>query len=239
MDERIDGILQYEHEATAARDEAIKHRAYANALRRGDRQRAAEQRDSWERSRTAWPDDAQAHLRAAEQLDAQARAWERTPLQLLCAAPPPLFARYRERRAAHRAAQRAFILAHPGVIPDPRLRITWLSRLLLAEPALDVAAYVDRTVRDLAGPTGAAVPERPVERRRGDGGTIGTTTASVARGAVLNPGAAQPRLRRLHPLTADSRPIEEVLAATVPRFESLTREPDKPRFDQPHDTDAC
>jgi len=237
MDERIDGIMAYEREATAARDEAIKHRAYANALRRGDLHQAAEQRDSWERSRADWPADAQAHLREAEQLDAQARAWERTPLQLLRAAPPMLFDRCRERRAAHRAAQRAFLVANPGAIPDPRHRIIWLSRLLLAEPALDVAAYVDRTVRDLAGSTGVTTTERHTERGSGDGGTTGTTTASVARGAVLNPGAAQPRLRRLPPLTDADRPLAEVLAATVPRFDSLTSEPDKPRFDQPHDSD--
>ena len=227
MDERIDGIMAYEREATAARDEAIKHRAYANALRRGDLHQAADQRDSWERSRADWPADAQAHLREAEQLDAQARAWERTPLQLLRAAPPMLFDLYRERRAAHRAAQRAFLVANPGAIPDPRLRIIWLSRLLLAEPALDVAAYVDRTVRDLAGSTGGAAP-----RSGSTDGPGPKTTAVVARGAVVNPGAAQPRLRALEPLEPwkeDRRSAAEVIAATTP-FVSMTNDPDLPRL---------
>jgi hypothetical protein len=225
MDERIDGILQYEHEATAARDEAIKHRAYANALRRGDLRGAADQRDSWARSRAAWPDDAQAHLRQAEQLDAEAQAWERTPLQLLRAAPPKLFELYRQRRADHRAAQRAFVVANPGTIPDPRRRIIWLSRLLLAEPALDVAAYVDRTVRDLAGSSDGAAP--------GNGskdGTGGKTTVIVARGDVVNPDAAQPRLRGLAPLEpwkGDTRSSEEVIATAAP-LASLTQDPDKP-----------
>ncbi len=227
MDERIDGIMAYEREATAARDEAIKHRAYANAVRRGDLRQAAEQRDSWERSRADWPADAQAHLREAEQLDAQARAWERTPLQLLRAAPPRLFDLYRERRAAHRVAQRAFLVANPGAIPDSRLRIIWLSRLLLAEPALDVAAYVDRTVRDLAGSAGGAAPGN-----RSKDGLVAKTTAVVARGAVVNPDAAQPRLRALEPLEPwkeDRRSAAEVVAATTP-FVSMTNDPDLPRL---------
>src|SRR3712207_7335536 len=49
------------------------------------------------------------------------------------AAPSGVFALYRARRAEHRAAQRAFIVANPGAIPDARLRIIWESRLLLAE----------------------------------------------------------------------------------------------------------
>ena len=108
--ERIAAIGAYEREATRARDEAARHRATASALRRGDRERAEEQRDAWARSRAAWPADAREHLIRAEKLDAEARTWERTPLRLLCAAPPQVFAWYRERQAEHRAAQRRFIL---------------------------------------------------------------------------------------------------------------------------------
>ena len=227
MDERIDGIMAYEREATAARDEAIKHRAYANALRRGDLARAAEQRDSWERARAAWSADAREHLRQAEQRDVQAKAWERSPLHLLRAAPPRLFALYRQRRAEHRAAQRGFIIANPGAIPDARLRITWLSRLHLAEPALDVAAYVDRTVRDLADSGGGALPAKGSAHGAG-----AKTTVVVARGDVVDPAAAQPRLRALEPLAAvqDARRSDaEVIAATTPLV-SLTNDRYLPEF---------
>ena len=203
-------------------------RSYASALRRGDLAQSTEQRDSWSRSRAAWPDDAQEHLREADQLDAQARSWERTPLQLLRAAPPALFALYRQRRAEHHLAQRAFIIANPGVIPDPRLRIIWLSRLLLAEPALDVAAYVDRTVRELANACAGAVP---AQGTRGKGSDGGKTTLIVPRGAVYDPGAAQPRLRALEPWTDDQRPVQDVIAATMPIFVSMTNERDLPAFD--------
>jgi len=233
LDERIDGIMAYEREATAARDEAIKHRSYANTLRRGDSARAAEQRDSWSRSRAAWPDDAREHLRTADTLDAQAGAWERMPLQLLQAAPPRLFALYRERRAAHRAAQRAFIVANPGAIPDARLRVTWLSRLQLAEPALDVTAYVDRTVRELAAAGGR--PERQARAVPGQGsqgGTRSRTTVHVARGAVVNPDAAKPVLRSLHPWQDDQRSVQDVIAAAVPAFLPMTRDPEKPIFSE-------
>ena len=228
MDERIDGITAYEREATTARDDAIKHRAYASALRRGELERAAEQRDSWERSRGAWPEDAQEHLRAAEKLDAQAKAWERTPLQLLRAAPPRLFALYRERRAEHREAQRRFILQNPGAIPDARLRITWLSRLHLAEPALDVAAYVDRTVRELAGSGGASGRARAEGAQRGKSGK---TTVRVAPGEVINPHAAQSDLRALPPMGDDLQAVEDLIAATNPQFISMTNYPDVPTID--------
>jgi hypothetical protein len=224
MDERIDGIMTYEREATAARDEAIKHRSYANSLRRGDLQHAAEQRDSWGRSRVAWSNDAQEHLMKADELDAQAKAWERTPLQLLRAAPPALFAMYRQRRADHRHAQRGFIVANPGVIPDPRLRITWESRLLLAEPAIDVAAYVDRTVRELAASTSDATPARG----KGKGGK---TTVTVARGDVYNPDAPQSSLRGLDPWNDDQRSAQEVIAAQTPTgLLTLSKDPDKPHL---------
>jgi hypothetical protein len=226
MDERIDGIMAYEREATAARDEAMHRRSYANALRRGDVARAEEQRDSWSRSRAAWPADAQEHLREAEKLDAQARAWERMPLDLLRTAPSQLFALYRGRRAEHRAAQRAFIIANPGAIPDARLRITWLSRLHLAEPALDVTAYVDRTVRELADAArGGGHPATPASRsgqRR--------TAVPIVPGAVVDRHAAKPSLYPLHPWTDDQRPLQDVIAAAVPTFLSMTRESDKPIF---------
>ncbi len=225
MDERIDGIMAYEQEATAAREEASKRRSYANALRRGELARAAEQRDSWSRSRTAWPDDAREHLHDADKLDAQARAWERMPLQLLRAAPPRLFALYRERRAEHRLAQRAFIIANPGAIPDARLRITWLSRLLLAEPALDVTAYVDRTVRELAAATGGGALARGSR-----GGRSGGTIVRMAPGAVVNPAAVKPHLEPLAPWTDDQRPIQDVIAATLPAFVSMTADSEKPIF---------
>ncbi len=138
-----------------------------------------------------------------------------------------LFDLYRERRAAHRVAQRAFLVANPGAIPDSRLRIIWLSRLLLAEPALDVAAYVDRTVRDLAGSAGGAAPGN-----RSTDGLVAKTAAVVARGAVVNPDAAQPRLRALEPLEPwkeDRRSAAEVIAATTP-FVSMTNDPDLPRL---------
>lgn len=224
MDERIDGIMAFECEATGARDEAIKHRSYANSLRRGDLQHAAEQRDSWGRSRVAWSNDAQEHLMKADELDAQAKAWERTPLQLLRAAPPALFAMYRQRRAEHRHAQRAFIIANPGVIPDPRLRITWESRLLLAEPAVDVAAYVDRTVRELAASGGDAAPARGK-------GKSGKTTVSVARGDVYDPEALQSSLRGLDPLKDDQWSAQEVIASRMPTgLLTLSKDPDKPHL---------
>ena len=234
MDARIEGIVAYEREATAARDEAARHRSTANAVRRGDLARVAEQRDSWERSRATWSDDAREHLRQAEQLDAQARDWERAPLQLLRAAPARLFALYRERRAEHRAAQRAFIVAHPGAIPDARLRITWLSRLLLAEPALDVAAYVDRTVRELADADRHGGSGRSGQRGSGDGARSERRSAirvAVPPGAVLNPDAAHQRLRGLAPGREDQRSVEEVLAQTMP-FVPMTTERHKPVFDR-------
>ncbi len=224
MDARIDGIMAYEREATAARDEAALRRSYANMLRRGELARAAEQRDAWERSRAAWPDDAREHLREAEKLDAQAGAWERTPLHLLEAAPAMLFALYRQRRAAHHTAQREFLIANPGAIPDPRQRITWLSRLLLAEPALDVTAYVHRTVRDLAASS------CNVAAAHGKGKS-GKTTVRVAQGDVYDRDAPQSSLRGLDPLQEDHRSAQEVIASRMPTdFRTLSNDPGKPRF---------
>ncbi|HZG66765.1 MAG TPA: hypothetical protein VEZ12_08480, partial [Herpetosiphonaceae bacterium] len=122
-----------------------------------------------------------------------------------------------------------------SAIPDARIRITWLSRLLLAEPALDVTAYVDRTVRELAAASGGRAPGRHAQRalgQRSRSGTIGGTVARVAPGAVVNPAAVKPHLEPLDPWTDDQRPMQDVIAATLPAFVSMTADPDKPIFSE-------
>jgi hypothetical protein len=235
MDERIDGITAYEREATRARDEAARHRSFAKALRRGDLAKATEQRDSWQRSRTAWPDDAQAHLKQAEQLDAQAKAWERTPLELLRAAPPHLFDLYRQRRAEHRTAQRAFLIQNPGAISDTRERIIWLSRLQLAEPALDVTAYIERTVRDLSGSIDAAGGGRGSEGRGRAHGRADRNVRNGRSGAAgLGERGAEgpPAEPSREPWKEDQRSVNDVIDGTMPPFLSLSHQRGKPRYDR-------
>jgi hypothetical protein len=47
---------------------------------------------------------------------------------------------------------------------------------------------------------------------------------------VVNPAAVKPHLERLDPWTDDQRPMQDVIAATLPAFLPMTREPEKPIF---------
>jgi len=79
-----------------------------------------------------------------EQMDAWiAELAEYSPddaLELLYRAPEVLWQAYIRRCAQHRARQRRAILEQPGLIPDKRTRVLWLSRLRYARPALEVQA---------------------------------------------------------------------------------------------------
>jgi hypothetical protein len=96
-----------------------------------------------------------------------------------------------------------------------------------------VAAYVDRTVRELADAAPRAGSHRAAQGRHGDDGSKrrSASAMSVAPGAVLNPGADHQRLRALPPGREDQLSVDEVLARTMP-FTSMTREPHKPVFDR-------
>jgi len=206
MDERIAGVQRYEQAATAARDEARALRSQAALVRRGRLADARRERDAWERSRADWPDDARALLARADTADGRARDLEQTPLELLTQAPEPLWKMYRQRAAEHRLAQRAFIRQHPAAVPDTRQRIVWLSRLLLAEPIVEVAAYVERTVKHLAaaGARGAAA----VPKRRG----------VVVPGLPSRQGDGPLRAQALPPWTDDQRAAVDVVEAVAPPF---------------------
>lgn len=206
MDDRITGLQRYEQEATTARDEARALRSQAALVRRGMLADAERERDAWERSRTDWPSDARELLARADVADGRARDLEQTPLQLLTQAPDPLWTMYRQRAAEHRLAQRTFLRQHPAAVPDSRQRIVWLSRLLLAEPMVEVAAYVERTVKNLAA-----------------AGSRGTATAAprrvvVAPGQPLPPGDGALRLKGLPPWSADHRAAVDVVEAVAPPF---------------------
>ncbi len=151
MDEKIKGIQDYERAATIQRDEARALESQANLLERGQKQAADVARDQYQKTRSEWPNDAQALRDRAFMIKRTANDLERAPLQLLIQAPGRIFDLYRDRSAQHRKAQHQFINANPAAIPDTRQRITWLSRLALAEPQVEVAAYVERTIAQLAG----------------------------------------------------------------------------------------
>ncbi len=149
MDEKIAGIQDYERAATIRRDEARALESQANLLDRGQTRAADAHRDRHEKSRGEWPNDAQELRDRAFETKRMANDLERAPLQLLITAPGRIFDLYRERSAQHRKAQHAFISENPAAIPDTRERITWLSRLTIAEPQIEVAAYVERTIAQL------------------------------------------------------------------------------------------
>lgn len=217
MDARIDAIIAYERESTHHRDEARALRSQANLLRRGRQDEAREQRDSWERSQAAWPNDAQELLARAEAATNRAIELERAPLRILRDAPGNIFELYRARAAQHRLTQLDYIDAHPAVIPDSRQRISTMSRLRLAAPAVEVAAYVERTVHALAVATSNA------EEAHG-GKAKGKSAArhTVPVGQVLNPDAPIERLRRLPALSSllaeDQRSDAEAIADATPVF---------------------
>ncbi|CAA9321620.1 MAG: hypothetical protein AVDCRST_MAG93-5774 [uncultured Chloroflexia bacterium] len=145
---------------------------------------------------------------------------------------------YRQRRAEHRAAQRAFLVRHPGAIPDARQRIIWLSRLQLAEPALDVTAYIERTVRDLSGSIEAAGGGRGSEGRgRASGradrsGRNGRSNGTGAWDRGGNPEGASSARPSQEPWKEDQRSEQDVIDATMPPFLSLSQRGGKPRYDR-------
>ncbi len=182
MDERITTIGRYEQAATAARDEAKALRSQAALLRRGQGREAAQrtrcgsaQSRGLARRRAGAAGDVR-----TQRMDARRNGSARRS-QLLTQAPDALWRMYRERTGEHRAAQRAFILEHPAAVPDSRQRILWLSRLQLAEPMIEVAAYVERTVRQLAAAEGDAPAGRKVVSASAQSlATIETALAFVA-----------------------------------------------------------
>jgi hypothetical protein len=94
----------------------------------------------------AWLDERIAYVErlAAEHGEAAA-------LEALVAAPAGAWQAYLQRTAAHRSAQRAYILANPGCVPSKAERIGWLSRLRYARPRLEVAAAIECTLNALPG----------------------------------------------------------------------------------------
>lgn len=218
MDQRITAIQAYERQATNQRDEARALRSQAGLLRRGEIAEAGRQRDSWERSRSEWPNDAQQLLERAEAADSRAAEVERTPLNILVSAPGNIFDLFRQRSAEHRAEQRKFIAAHPAAIPDTRKRIIWLSRLAHAEPVVEVAAYVERTIHELAIAESTAEDSSGTKQR----GNSTRERTTVAIGQIQNPNADIERLRRLPTLTTrlsqDQRPDEVAVQEATPVF---------------------
>ncbi len=217
MDEKIAGIQDYERAATIRRDEARALESQANLLERGQTHAADAHRDRHEKSRREWPNDVQELRDRAFETKQTANDLERAPLQLLVKAPGRVFHLYRERSAQHRKAQHAFISANPAAIPDTRQRITWLSRLAIAEPQIEVAAYVERTIAQLA----IVEPiEDDAKSSKGKGRTP-QATPPVAEGQLKkNDGSTPLALKRLTgAMASDTRTDTEVIVDATPTFE--------------------
>jgi len=98
--------------------------------------------------------------------DAQMDAWiaelaEFSPedaLALLYRAPEAHWQAYLQRCTQHRARQRRAILEQPGLIPDKRTRVLWLSRLRYARPALEVQAEQLRLLAAFPKTTKSSTP---------------------------------------------------------------------------------
>ena len=82
-------------------------------------------------------------------------------------------------------------------------------------------------MRELAAATGGGAPAKG-----GRGGKSGGTMVRIAPGAVVNPAAVKPHLEPLQPWTDDQRPVQDVIAATLPAFVSMTADPEKPIFSE-------
>ncbi len=136
-------------------------------------------------------------------------------MQLLIKAPGRIFDLYRERSAQHRKAQHAFISAHPAAIPDARERITWLSRLAIAEPQIEVAAYVERTIAQLA-------VMDPIDDAKGGKGKDRGSRASACGGQIRQRSDLGPTHLKRADFTAqlanDGRTEAQVIEEAAPVF---------------------